>query len=76
MVPNVAQWADCVNMAMGIRQLYREGYFTVCEILGSHSIVTGTRHRADWQTVTGVSEELAALYSVCRNSRTSSPKRR
>jgi len=47
-VPDVAQRIDCVNMVMGIRLLYKEGNITVCEIRGSHSIVTGMRHRVNW----------------------------
>ena len=47
-VSDVAQRIDCVNMVMGIRQLSKEGNITVCEIRGSHSIVTGMRHRVDW----------------------------
>jgi hypothetical protein len=48
MVLDVAQRIDRVNMLMGIRLLYKEGNITVGEIRGSHSIVTGMRHRVDW----------------------------
>ena len=47
-VPDVAQWTDFVNMVMGIRLLYKEGNFTVYEIWGSHTVVTGIGHRAEW----------------------------
>ena len=57
----------CVNMVMGTGCYTKKGIFMFARI----EVLT-----VDWLTVTDVSEELVALYSVYGKTRTSPPKHR